>query len=190
MYFVWECVPFHVKGMCSAHMEILQCIREWRDPKSKSEDVASSGVIKKCPLCRAPSQFVIPSSFFCAQGDPVKVATFGKYKASMARVPCKCVVSVNLLCVLLTFVCRWFEKSGKKFCPFGKDCFYQHLRHDGSLHISKHGVTKCIQVSIEPYPPELALISFAGQTIPRTSPTIQLQRELATHKPTPTLQRL
>lgn len=36
---------------------------------------------------------------------------------------------------------RYFMKSGtRKFCPFGKDCFYRHLNEDGTAHEFPHGV--------------------------------------------------
>lgn len=45
---------------------------------------------------------------------------------------------------ILIFPYRYFKESIKKnaakpLCPFGKDCFYQHLNSDGSAYIFKEG---------------------------------------------------
>lgn len=47
-----------------------------------------SAVVKKCPLCRASSAYVIPSSASFPHNHPGKLAAIEKYKASMARTPC------------------------------------------------------------------------------------------------------
>ncbi|KAI0704286.1 hypothetical protein BC835DRAFT_1262279 [Cytidiella melzeri] len=139
---------------CS-HIFCVGCIKEWRDPRGKSEDIVSSGVTKRCPLCRAPSQFVTPSSLFFVQEQPQKRAVIDKYKASMAHVPCK-----------------YFEKSQKRFCPFGKDCFYQHLNNDGTPHTFKAGVNSLIRVSPTSFWHILSIPnSGIGSTVPGTSPT-------------------
>ncbi|KAI6112699.1 hypothetical protein F5141DRAFT_1109200 [Pisolithus sp. B1] len=112
---------------CS-HVFCLQCIRRWRDKDGKSSDAVSTGTIKCCPLCRGPSRFVTPSSLFFPSGHPEKEETIDKYRASMARIPC-----------------RYFEETsrrGKPCCPFGNDCFYQHTKPDGSPHVFRHGATK------------------------------------------------
>lgn len=108
---------------CS-HQYCVKCIREWRDLTGKSEEVASSGVVKKCPLCRAPSRFVTPSSHFYPNGHPGKKEVIERYKATMARISC-----------------RHFQKSppGNRFCPFGKECFYQHLNEDGTPYTFEFG---------------------------------------------------
>ncbi|PCH44244.1 hypothetical protein WOLCODRAFT_138851 [Wolfiporia cocos MD-104 SS10] len=117
-------VTFGLLGGCS-HVFCVGCIRSWRDRNGKSEEVVSSGVIKQCPLCRAPSKFVTPSSKFYPEGHPEKTATIERYKASMARVPC-----------------RHFYKSpvGNRHCPFGKDCFYKHLNEDGTPYVFETGI--------------------------------------------------
>jgi hypothetical protein len=66
-----------------------QCIRQWRDPENKSGEVVSSGVTKRCPLCRSASRFVTPSSHYFTQDDPKKQTAVEGYKASMARTPCR-----------------------------------------------------------------------------------------------------
>lgn len=67
----------------------------------------------------------MPSSIFYMQDDPRKVAVVENYKQSMSRVPC-----------------RYFVESTpeNRFCPFGKDCFYQHLNEDGTPYVFTEGV--------------------------------------------------
>ncbi|KAH9839855.1 uncharacterized protein C8Q71DRAFT_744529 [Rhodofomes roseus] len=123
-------VTFGLLEGCS-HVFCVGCIREWRASYGKSEEVVASGVTKQCPLCRAPSKFITPSSKFFPQGDPRKTALIEQYKASMARV-----------------LCRHFEKSppNDRFCPFGKDCFFQHRNSDGSPYVFTHGVDHNMKV--------------------------------------------
>ncbi|KAH8117794.1 hypothetical protein DFH11DRAFT_859220 [Phellopilus nigrolimitatus] len=108
---------------CS-HICCLECLRGWRDPSGKSHDIVASGNTKKCPYCRTPSNFITPSSVFYPGGDPRKTETIAQYKASMARVPCK-----------------YFERSesGRRHCPFGIDCFYEHKERDGNAFVFSHG---------------------------------------------------
>ncbi|KAJ7281771.1 hypothetical protein C8J57DRAFT_1298515 [Mycena rebaudengoi] len=118
---------------CS-HIFCITCIKEWRDPVNKSIDVVESGNTKRCPMCRQPSKFIIPSSKFFIQGQEEKDAALARYMDSMKRVPCK-----------------YFQKSllsspSAPFCPFGKDCFYQHHNLDGSEHILSRGVEECMRL--------------------------------------------
>ena len=39
---------------------------------------------------------------------------------------------------------RHFEQSGKKSCPFGKECFFKHLNKDGSVHVFTQGVRSSV----------------------------------------------
>ncbi|RDB20803.1 E3 ubiquitin-protein ligase makorin-1 [Hypsizygus marmoreus] len=113
-------------GGCS-HIFCLQCIRQWRDPKGKHGDVIESGNMKKCPMCRANSRYIIPSSRFWRDGQEGKEQVVQKYKESMRKVPCK------------HFVESTTKDPKKPMCPFGKDCFYLHKNDDGSLHVFKNG---------------------------------------------------
>ncbi|KAJ6621336.1 hypothetical protein B0H10DRAFT_2018028 [Mycena sp. CBHHK59/15] len=117
---------------CS-HVFCIACIKQWRDPGSKSIDVVESGNTKRCPMCREPAKFIIPSSKFYRQGQEAKDAAMARYMDSMKRVPCK-----------------YFQKSlssipPSPFCPFGRDCFYQHQNPDGSDHVSFQGVEECMR---------------------------------------------
>ncbi|KIJ55257.1 hypothetical protein M422DRAFT_123155, partial [Sphaerobolus stellatus SS14] len=109
---------------CS-HGFCLDCIRQWRDPQGKGTDMTEAGVHKTCPMCRTKTKFIVPSSMFYKQGDPRKVLVIQKYKDSMARVPC-----------------RYFSRSSPtdRFCPFGRDCFYQHRNPDGTPYVFQDGV--------------------------------------------------
>jgi hypothetical protein len=56
---------------------------------------------------------------------------------------------------LTTISSRYFSQSkaqDKKnpFCPFGKDCFYQHLNDDGTPHTFKDGVDESMRVGYYP----------------------------------------
>ncbi|TCD69633.1 hypothetical protein EIP91_006858 [Steccherinum ochraceum] len=118
-------VTYGLLAGCS-HIYCIQCIRDWRDSTGKSFEMVSSGNTKKCPLCRALSPFVTPSSHFYPDGHAGKVAIIDQYKASMARVACK-----------------HFQRSPKsnRYCPFGRDCFYQHLNSDGTPFVFDRGVS-------------------------------------------------
>jgi len=107
------------------HVFCHSCIRNWRDPHGKSLDILISGVSKTCPFCRARSRFVTPSSKFVHNDDPKKAEIIERYKASMAKIPCK-----------------YFQKSTpeKRFCPYGKDCFYEHKDEDGNPYEFTEGV--------------------------------------------------
>ncbi|KAH9034656.1 hypothetical protein EDB84DRAFT_1588215 [Lactarius hengduanensis] len=100
------------------------CIRNWRGQESSSEDVTFSRLHKKCPYCRTLSKFVIPSSHFYPSGHPGKIAALERYKASLQRIPC-----------------RYFtaSKPDGRYCPFGRDCMYQHQNEDGTPYIFNKG---------------------------------------------------
>ncbi|KAJ7504530.1 hypothetical protein B0H11DRAFT_1710324 [Mycena galericulata] len=113
------------------HIFCITCIKQWRDPINKTE--AGAGNTKLCPMCRQPAKFIIPSSKFHPHGE-AKDAVIARYMESMARVPC-----------------RHFQRSlsttpPRPFCPFGKDCFYQHRNLDGSEHVTDQGVDACMRV--------------------------------------------
>ncbi|KZT65640.1 hypothetical protein DAEQUDRAFT_696912 [Daedalea quercina L-15889] len=124
-------VTYGLLAGCS-HIFCVGCIREWRASNGKSEDMVASGVTKQCPLCRASSKFVTPSSQFFPESHPKKTLIIEQYKSSMARVPC-----------------RYFEQSSpnNRFCPFGKDCFFRHCNADGSLYVFADGVDHNMRVS-------------------------------------------
>jgi hypothetical protein len=79
-------------------------------------------------MCRAPSTFITPSSRFWKGEEEGKTKVMQAYKESMARVSCQ------------FFQDSLSKNPSKPFCPFGKDCFYQHLSSDGTEHVFKDGV--------------------------------------------------
>ncbi|KAI0331435.1 hypothetical protein GY45DRAFT_1248626 [Cubamyces sp. BRFM 1775] len=117
---------------CS-HIFCISCIKNWRGKNGKSEDIIQAGTNKQCPMCRTASRFVTPSAHFYPQENPQKAEIIAKYKASMARVKCK-----------------YFEKSrpNKRFCPFGKDCFYKHENADGTPYVFEHGAAYYMEVRV------------------------------------------
>ncbi|KAH9072112.1 hypothetical protein EDB83DRAFT_196514 [Lactarius deliciosus] len=118
-----EPVIFGLLADCS-HVFCIDCIRNWRGQESSSEDVTFSRLHKKCPYCRTLSKFVIPSSHFYPSGHPGKTAALERYKASLQRIPC-----------------RYFtaSKPDSRYCPFGRDCMYQHQNEDGTPYIFNKG---------------------------------------------------
>lgn len=110
-------VTYGLMDGCS-HVLCVQCIRQWRHPNNRTDDAETTNI--SCPYCRVPSYFVTPSSQFFPKDHPRRTEIVAQYKASMARVPC-----------------RHFQNSppNRRRCPFGRDCFYQHLNPDGTTHI-------------------------------------------------------
>lgn len=128
-----------------------QCIRQWRDPTGKPYDVVDSGNTKKCPMCRSPSKFITPSSKFFAHGSTLKDRAIAQYMESMARVPCKYFQhslrkAQGELRRRSAGATDIREQDLEPFCPFGKDCFYQHLNEDGSVFVFENGVDKNMKV--------------------------------------------
>ncbi|KAG5639581.1 hypothetical protein H0H81_010783 [Sphagnurus paluster] len=115
-------------GGCN-HIFCISCIRQWRDPRGKGPDITNS---KKCPMCRAQCRYIIPSSRFWKDG-PEKARIVQKYKDSMSKVPCK------------HFEGSRAKHPKKPICPFGNECFYQHLNADGTPHVLKHGVAESMR---------------------------------------------
>jgi hypothetical protein len=53
-----------------------------------------------------------------------------------------------------------------RFCPFGKDCFYQHLNDDGTEYVFVKGVDECMKVCVfkENFGPTLSVTSASVDT--------------------------
>ncbi|KAG8769006.1 hypothetical protein FRC12_005222 [Ceratobasidium sp. 428] len=119
-----EPTQFGLLTGCS-HVFCLNCIKDWRSSKGKDVDVVISNTNKTCPVCRAPSKFITPSSRFTPKDSPERERCVEGYKAALGKITCKYFAS---------------SPSDKRFCPYGKDCFYQHLNSDGTKHIFKDGV--------------------------------------------------
>lgn len=87
MYFVFRCENDHSSGTYTLISQ--QCIRQWRASSKKDSDVVTTETAKSCPYCRTSSRFVTPSSQFFPENHPRKAEIIARYRASMARVPCK-----------------------------------------------------------------------------------------------------
>jgi len=115
---------FGLLNACS-HAFCLRCLRDWRNTSKKEVSLVCSNIIKTCPICRTESSFITPSSRFFADGNPKKAEMIAKYKASMAKMPCRYFVQ---------------SKADKRFCPYGYDCFYKHEGADGKPYKFPFGV--------------------------------------------------
>lgn len=124
-----EPITFGLLVDCS-HVFCIDCIRNWRGQDSTNDDISLSHVHKKCPYCRTPSKFVIPSSHFYPSGHPGKAVVIEQYKESLQRIPCKYFVESN---------------PNRRYCPFGCDCMYQHLNEDGTPYVFTRGVDYYMQ---------------------------------------------
>lgn len=115
--------------------------------------------IKSCPLCRAPSAFVTPTSILPSTSTapaPISIASTStltsadgkgaedtksdehpttRYLASTRRVLCKHFVSTS-------------DKPDGPCCPFGDDCLYHHPTSSGERHVFGGGVRKYMPVRI------------------------------------------
>lgn len=88
---------------CS-HAFCLPCIRKWRETHVKRPEVARS-----CPVCRAPSHFVIPSSFSVSEARKPDLVI--GYRQRLRAIPC-----------------RHFA-FGEGQCPFGSSCFCKLMNY-------------------------------------------------------------
>ncbi|KAL5633211.1 hypothetical protein ACGC1H_003642 [Rhizoctonia solani] len=120
---------FGLLAGCS-HIFCLKCIMDWRSSKNKDNDVVISNTNKTCPVCRAPSKFITPSSRFSPKDSPERVRCVEGYKATLGKIPC-----------------RYFTKSpsDERFCPYGKDCFYQHQNEDGTPYTFTLGADEMME---------------------------------------------
>lgn len=90
------------------HPFCLNCIRVWRQSSETGNEV-----VRTCPICRAVSYFVVPSTVFVTDGDE-KEALVAAYRRQTKKINC-----------------RHFA-FGKGTCPFGSSCFYKHEYEDGT----------------------------------------------------------
>lgn len=74
--------------------------------------------MRACPLCRALSHFVTPSTTW-PDSTAEKTAIIEAYKAHLATIDCK-----------------HFD-FGNGYCPFSSSCFYRHVLPDGSVPVRK-----------------------------------------------------
>ena len=105
------------------HAFCVECIRQWRSTHAIRPDVA-----RACPVCRAPSHFVVPSAVHFV--GPRKAALTTAYLSRLRQIPC-----------------RHFD-FGEGRCPFGSSCFYAHtdklgreVRVEPRVALGKSGTT-------------------------------------------------
>ncbi|KAF8606039.1 hypothetical protein BDV93DRAFT_437901 [Ceratobasidium sp. AG-I] len=124
-----EPTQFGLLTGCS-HVFCLKCIQDWRCSKGKDNEVVMSNTNKTCPVCRAPSRFITPSSRFTPKDSPEREQCVKGYKSTLSRIPCK-----------------YFERSPpcNRFCPYGKDCFYQHQNSDGTPYVFSEGTDSMME---------------------------------------------
>lgn len=79
------------------HKFCFSCIKSWRQ-------TSENKTVKKCPICRTQSNFVVPSPIFLVKEE--KLDYVKKYKEELSKVKCK-YLKYDL-------------------CPFGNHCFYKH----------------------------------------------------------------
>ncbi|XP_033218795.1 probable E3 ubiquitin-protein ligase makorin-1 [Belonocnema kinseyi] len=90
------------------HCFCLTCIRKWRQAKQ-----FENKIIRACPECRIPSDFVCPSMYWVdTKEEKDKLIT--DYKGALSTKDCK------------------YFKKGRGKCPFGNKCFYLHALPDGT----------------------------------------------------------
>ncbi|KAK8821491.1 hypothetical protein WA556_001942 [Blastocystis sp. ATCC 50177/Nand II] len=94
------------------HVFCLECIRNWRYSHIGDPNV------RRCPLCRATSFYVIPSNVPIFDQD-VKDQIIEMYKKNMSKIPCK------------------HFNGGFGVCPFGDSCFYSHKLANGQDFTSR-----------------------------------------------------
>ncbi|XP_032663886.1 probable E3 ubiquitin-protein ligase makorin-1 isoform X1 [Odontomachus brunneus] len=90
------------------HCFCLTCIRKWRQAKQ-----FDNKIIRACPECRVPSDFVCPSMYWVDTKEE-KEKLIKDYKGALS-----------------TKDCKYFNK-GRGKCPFGNKCFYLHALPDGT----------------------------------------------------------
>ena len=89
----------------------LDCIRSWRENASGT---IATDAVRRCPLCRVPSFFVVPCNRL----------PFGSEKDKEVA---------NYLAAMKSKRCARFDAG---HCPFGASCFYRHVRPDGAVDTS------------------------------------------------------
>ncbi|XP_062515150.1 E3 ubiquitin-protein ligase makorin-1-like [Corticium candelabrum] len=101
---------FGILSECS-HPFCLPCIRKWRNLSH-----ADNKIIRACPICRVPSNFVTPSEVWIEEVEEKQRLIEG-YKTALSSIPCK------------------YYDFGVGSCPFGSSCFYKHTTVEGKVEV-------------------------------------------------------
>ena len=88
----------------------LACVRSWR---SNQDGSLATENVRRCPLCRVPSYFIIPCNRHPTGSNKQQVVA--EYLKSLKHTPCD----------------HFSANQGN--CPFGTSCFYSHVRQDGTV---------------------------------------------------------
>mmetsp|Transcript_17672 Transcript_17672/g.36677 ORF Transcript_17672/g.36677 Transcript_17672/m.36677 type:complete len:312 (-) Transcript_17672:2282-3217(-) len=91
------------------HSFCLKCIRTWR---ASNPAEAENKVQRQCPVCRASSAWVVPSSQFLTGSE--KQQALKKYQEHLS--------SIN---------CMFYERFGA--CPYRHRCRYTHRKSNGEV---------------------------------------------------------
>lgn len=102
---------FGILENCS-HAFCLECIRDWRATYDKK---VKKTHYRTCPICRANSYLVIPSTRMIYDG-PLKDQMLDEYTEALANIPCK------------------HFNQGRGYCPFQNSCFYAHYLPNGEWY--------------------------------------------------------
>ncbi|EGG10785.1 uncharacterized protein MELLADRAFT_115435 [Melampsora larici-populina 98AG31] len=129
--------------LCScSHVFCLPCIRNWRTQRGKSSDQVSMGILRRCPLCRIESTYLVQSPKFYPNGSKQKDLIVKATREKWAEKPCK-----N------------FNRFGN--CSFGKECFYKHVNFDGQIVELPHTHQEWLSTRAEPDFPGTSLVQRA-----------------------------
>ncbi|KAH9810209.1 hypothetical protein DFH28DRAFT_503439 [Melampsora americana] len=126
---------------CS-HVFCLPCIRNWRTHKGKSSDQVSMGILRRCPLCRIESAYLVQSVTFYPNGSKEKDLIVKSTREKWSEK-----------------TCRNFSRFGN--CCFGKECFYKHVNYDGQIVELPHTHQEWLNTRSEPDFPGLSLVQRA-----------------------------
>lgn len=111
------------------HAFCLSCINSWRNKNNKDFELQQSEVIKTCPMCRSPSDYIVPASRF-VKGEE-KQALIESFKDKMKQILCRHIVKSRQL------------KLPVPMCPFGDQCLYAHLdAHGNRLEVVRQGTPR------------------------------------------------
>ncbi|KAG0148723.1 hypothetical protein CROQUDRAFT_669767 [Cronartium quercuum f. sp. fusiforme G11] len=155
-------LPTTYYGLLSAcsHIFCMPCIRNWRTTKGKSSDQIALGMLRRCPLCRVESAYLVPSRTFHPEG-PEKDEIVKQARSKWAERPCK-----N------------FTRYGD--CSFGVECFYKHVNAAGEVVRLGHTHEEWLHDREEPEFPGTSLATRASRN---GLDTLHMLARLLLHQP-------
>ncbi|CAE7205084.1 unnamed protein product [Rhizoctonia solani] len=128
---------FGLLAGCS-HVFCLKCIMDWRSSKNKDTDVVISNTNKTCPVCRAPSKFITPSSRFSPKDSPERERCVKGYKATLGKIPCRLVTYfVSRILKLILSVMSYHQNDDGTPYTFSLGADEMMERHKSKLIASR-----------------------------------------------------